>query len=86
MLPERDDVVRLYKAIPDGGINSDALYLRIADSRMNYCRFCVAAEALRELGLIGITSSDQRITKLPVTKKADIDKAPVLARLRAMKA
>jgi len=83
MLPERDDVVRLYKAIPDGGINSDALYLRLADSRMNYCRFCVAAEALRELGLVGITSSDQRITKLPVTKKADLDAAPVLARLRA---
>ena len=83
MLPERDDVVRLYKAIPDGGINSDALYLRLADQRMNYCRFCVAVEALRELGLVGVTSSDQRIAKLPVTRKADLDKAPVLARLRA---
>lgn len=84
MTPQRDDVVKIYKAIPNEGISTDALYLRLSDNRLNYCRFCVAAEALRELGLVSLTSSDKRIRKLPVTGKADLGTAPVLARLRAM--
>lgn len=82
MLPSRDDVVRIYKAIPDSGIKSDTIYLRLSDQRLNYCRFSVSLEALRQLGLINITSADSLVTRVRVNKKSDLDSAPILAELR----
>ena len=82
MLPERDDSVKIYKNIPEGGIPFDTLYLKLKDNRLNYCRFCVAAEALRQSGLISISSEDSRIRRIPVTKRADLNAAPVLIELK----
>ena len=83
MNPSRDDVVKIYKAIPDSGICADTLYIRLNDRSINYCRFCVSVEALRQLGLVNVSGSDFRITKISVTHKADLDSAPVLASLRS---
>lgn len=82
MYPERDNVVKIYKHIPENGILSDDLYLRLNDAKINYCRFCVSIEALRQLGLINVDPSDTRISRVKVSKKADLDSAPVLAALR----
>ena len=83
MMPDRQDVVRLYKSIPAGGINSDALYCSVADQSFNYCRFSVAAQALRELGHITVSSGNSRIAKVANSPKSALDSAPVLARLRS---
>lgn len=83
MLPDRQDVVRLYKSIPSGGINSDALYCAMADRSFNYCRFSVAAQALRELGHITISSGSSRIARVENSPKSALESAPVLARLRS---
>ncbi|HRR76922.1 MAG TPA: single-stranded-DNA-specific exonuclease RecJ [Ruminococcus sp.] len=82
MYPSREDVVKIYKAIPENGIASDALFIRINDPRINYCKYSVATEALRQLGLIHISSADSVISKVSVTKKADLESAPVLVSLR----
>ena len=82
MLPDREDVVKIYKGIPDNGINSDTLYMRLNDAKINYCRFSIALEALRQLDLISIEPANARITKLKVRQKADLGSAPVLASLR----
>ncbi len=82
MQPSRDDVVRIYKAIPPDGITLDLLYMKLHDPRLNYCRFCTSAEALRQLGLVSITAADMKITKLRVTEKADLNSAPVLISIR----
>ena len=60
----------------------DTLYLRLADTKLNYCCFCVAAEALRELGLVRISPAGSVISRIKVEKKAQLDSAPVLVRLR----
>ncbi len=83
MNPSRDDVVKIYKAIPDIGINTDSLYISLNDKSINYCKFCVSIEALRQLGLIAVSSSDSKINKISVNKKADLDSAPVLVSLRS---
>ena len=83
MNPSRDDVVKIYKAIPDIGINTDSLYVKLNDRSINYCKFCVSIEALKQLGLVAVSSSDSKINKISVTKKADLDSAPVLVSLRS---
>ena len=83
MNPTRDDVVKIYKAIPDQGICTDTLYIKLNDPNINYCKFCVAAEALRQLGLITVSSAESKIKRVKVTQKADLDSAPVLVSLRS---
>ena len=81
MNPSRDDVVKIYKSIPEGGICSDTLYIKLNDRNINYCKFCVSVEALRQLGLITVSCSDTRIERVRVTQKADLSSAPVLVSL-----
>ena len=83
MNPTRDDVVKIYKAIPDKGICTDTLYIKLNDPNINYCKFCVAAEALRQLGLVTVSSAESKIKRVKVTQKADLDSAPVLVSLRS---
>ena len=82
MLPLRDEVIKIYKGIPDEGICTDTLYLRLRDPKINFCKFSTAIEALRQLGLIKLSSADSIITRVKVTQKADLDSAPVLSALR----
>ena len=82
MLPSRDDVVKIYKGIPDDGINLETLYIRLSDPRMNYCRFRTSVEALRQLGLIKHSASDSDISKVRVTNKTDLNSAPILVSLK----
>ena len=83
MYPKRDDVVKIYKSIPDQGICTDTLYIRLNDPNINYCKFCAAAEALRQLGLVTVSSAESKIKRVKVTQKADLDSAPVLVSLRS---
>lgn len=83
MYPSRDDVVKIYKAIPNEGICSDTLYIRLNDRNINYCKFCIAAEALRQLGLVTVSCSDTKIKRVKVSQKADLDSAAVLVSLRS---
>lgn len=84
MLPNRNTALRIYSGIPESGINSDELYIKLMDEKLNYCRFCTAVEALRELGIIAVSSKDGRLFRLPVTKKNDLASAPILLRLSSM--
>jgi len=83
MNPTRNDVVKIYKAIPDVGICADTLYIRLNDRSINYCKFCVSIEALRQLGLITVSGADTNIKRVRVSQKADLDSAPVLVSLRS---
>ncbi len=82
MNPSRDDVVKIYKAIPDSGVCSDTLYIKLNDRNINYCKFCVSIEALRQLGLVTVSCSDKKIKRVRVSQKSDLDSAAVLVLLR----
>ena len=84
MLPSREDTVKIYKGIPPKGINSDTLYMMFINSNINYCKFCVAVEALRQLGLVSVSCASSTIKRLPVTVKVSLDSAPVLIRLKEL--
>ena len=84
MMPSREDVIKVYKGINETGTNFDTLFIRLSDLRLNYCRFAVAVEALRQLGLICVTSADMNVSRVKVTERADLASAPVLVRLREL--
>lgn len=83
MDPDRSDVVKIYKAIPQEGICADTLYIKLNDRSINYCKFCISLEALRQLGLITVSAADSRINRVKVSQKADLDSAPILVSLRS---
>lgn len=81
MLPTRNESVLIYKHIPDAGINSDNLYIKLR-SEMNYCKFLVAIESFRQLGLVTVSSSDSVIKRVAVNEKTDLCSAPVIISLK----
>lgn len=83
MLPSREMAAKIYKSIPENGIPMDTLYLRLGDEHINYCRFLVAAEAMRQLGLAEISFPESVIKRTKVTGKTDLNSAPILMELRA---
>lgn len=82
MLPSREDAATIYRLIQLDGINSEQLYFKICN-KINYCRFCFAVEAMKELGLITCSCSDSVIRRVAVTQKADFNSAPVLNGLKS---
>ena len=82
MLPSREAFTKIYKGIPESGIPMETLYIQLGDPKINYCCFCVAAEALRQLGLVRLAPAGQILSRIKVTHKAQLDSAPVLVSLR----
>lgn len=81
MLPTRDETAGIYKCIPDSGIVSDLLYMKFCPA-LNYCKFSVAVEALRQLGIVTVSFSDSVIKRVRTSGKSDLSSAPVLVALR----
>lgn len=81
MLPSRETAAAIYKMIPNEGINSEQLYLKISN-KLNYCRFLFSVEAMKELGLITCSCSDSVLRRVAVTQKTDFNSAPVLNGLK----
>lgn len=81
MLPSRNDTVRIYQNISDSGIAFDKLYMKFCPA-LNYCKFCVAVESLRQLGIVTVSFADSIVKKTVTDKKSDLDSAPVLTALR----
>lgn len=81
MLPTRDETAEIYKHIPDSGISSDSLYMKFCPE-LNYCKFSVAVESLRQLRIVTVSSSDGNIKRVPTTERFDLNSAPILISLR----
>lgn len=82
MLPTRDEAVSVYKLIPEDGINTDTLFMRLNGKIGNFCRFSVSLEAMRQLGLVHISPENGIVTRVKVSHKADLNSAPILVELR----
>lgn len=82
MLSSRDEAVMIYKLIPEDGINTDTLFMRLNNTNINFCRFSVALEAMRQLGLVHVSPAESIVTRVKVSRKADLDSAPILVELR----
>ncbi|MDE6677417.1 MAG: hypothetical protein K2K02_00090, partial [Ruminococcus sp.] len=63
----------------------DTLYMKLYMKYcplLNYCKFSVAVEALRQLGLVNVSFSDMIIKRVKISGKADLNSAPILISLK----
>jgi len=84
MLPTYEELKTIYKGIPERGIATDTLYANLIRQNINYCKVLVAANALSELGLIITDFASDKLSRIKATKKADINSATVLKKLKQL--
>ncbi len=82
MYPTRDEVAAIYVKIPSEGINIDVLFFLLKNPQINYCKFLIGIEALRQLGLISFKAINNSVCRVKVEKRVDLQTAPVLTLLK----
>lgn len=83
MYPSRQELVTVYKYISAvKEITADDLYMRLNDPALNYCKLRLCIDAFTQSGLTAYQPSVQRVKILPVTRKVELDSAPVLKKMR----
>lgn len=84
MLPSREQLALLYRAIRSGPLPDDreALFLRFCGSGLGFAQLSSALAALKEAGLVG--SREGMLQVLPAEGKADLEKTAALGHLRQM--
>ena len=81
MLPTHDDTAKLYKCIPDGGVSIERLCIMLSHAGINYAKSRIATEALRQLGLVEISSKNLCVKRVKPNGKTELASAPVLIKL-----
>lgn len=84
IVPKREDLVSVYKAISSDGTTFDTLFCNINSDTMNYCklRFCI--DIFRELNLVTVDYITELVTKNNVKTKTDIESSEFLRKLRCL--
>lgn len=83
IIPSRDDLALIYNAIPKNDITLDELFSILTVNDINYCKLKFAIDAFSELKLIKYNAVSDRITKLNVKSKVDLESSKILTTLRS---
>ena len=81
MLPERQELVRIYQSLYDG-ITAEELAAPMAAFNINYCKILIALDIFSEMHLITVSHVTGEIKKIPVQGKINIEESQILANLR----
>ena len=84
MVPERDDLAAVYRAIPTRSAAFDAVYAAVCSDSLNYCKFRFALDIFEEMGLISRNAYNETVLRLPANKKVDLENSRILTELKAM--
>ncbi len=84
IVPDRNDLAAVYRAIPNGGAEFDTVYFSVCSEELNYCKFRLALDIFEELGLIETDVYGETVRRLAVEKKADLDSSKILAELKQL--
>ena len=83
ILPERPELEAVYLAVPQkGAATFDSVYAAVCSDELNYCKFRIALDAFAELGLVETDIYAERVRRLPVKKKADLEDSEILSDLK----
>lgn len=86
IVPERNELAVIYKALSPNSISFDSLYFSICSNDINYCKFRLAIDIFEELGLIQTDRYNETLCRLPVEKKVNLDDSQLLAGLKQLRA
>lgn len=84
MIPDRDDLATVYRAIPTRSAALDMVYAAVCSDSLNYCKFRFALDIFEEMGLISRNVCNDTVLRLPTDKKVDLDDSKILTELKAM--
>ncbi len=82
MLPSQQEAASIYKVLTATGSSPEKLFMKLNLPNINFAKFCCTIEAFRQLGLVSVSSAGQTVSKVSVSKKANLFSAPVLAFLK----
>lgn len=82
IVPDRNDLAAVYRAIPESGTDFDYAYFSVSSDSMNYCKFRLALDIFEELGLVEADVYGETVRRLPTDKKVDLDSSKILAELK----
>ncbi len=90
IVPNRDDLAAVYRAVPAEGILFDDAYFAlhsmqsVQSESMNYCKFRLALDIFEELGLVRTDPAAEKAERIPVRKKADLESSALLNELKRL--
>ena len=84
VVPDRNTLVELYKAIPQEKIALDRVFALSKDTTMNYCKLRLCIDVFCEVGLMEFDVFTEEIIKTKPTKKVDIETSEILKKLRCL--
>lgn len=80
--PKREELIAAYKCIPETGIDIDALFMKMQQIDMNYCKLRISLDVFRELGLVSIDFFHSNVKRLPVNGKVNLEDSVLLGSIR----
>ena len=83
MIPTRDELVAVYKHIPETDTQIDTLFVRLVRSGINYCKLRLCLDIFAERGLTDCSPAHETVRRVKVEQKVDIFASPVYLALTA---
>lgn len=80
--PSREELVAAYKAVPEAGVDMDALFMQLQNIEMNYCKLRVCIDVFSELGLVHTDNYHGIVKRLPVKGKVNLEDSALLCDVR----
>lgn len=84
IVPTREDLAAVYRAVPKSPADMDAIYFGVRSESINYCKFRLALDIFEELGLVDTDLYGETAARKDVTQKADLESSQILAGLKKL--
>lgn len=85
IIPARDELAQIYKALPKSRfISCDAVYSGLDTEQINYCKFRLALNIFEELGLLEINKFQDCLKLSQEQKKVQLDNSIILSKLNSL--
>lgn len=81
VVPSRDDLGIIYKAMKKDFDSFDKVYFAVRSDSINYCKFRLAVDIFNELNLVEVDYFNSLVKLVPAHKKVDLSTSRILTEL-----
>jgi single-stranded-DNA-specific exonuclease len=84
VIPEKDDIKLIYDILRSGKSDTERIFTEASAGGINYCKFRIILDILKEFGLLEYDIVSSKVKLLPSAVKADIESSVMLARVKSL--
>lgn len=84
IIPVREELAAVYRAIPTEKISVDNLFGMLQSDSMNYCKLKLCIDIFTEMKLTAFYADEGSVQRLPVSAKVNLDDSKILQELRCL--